>query len=415
MKLSPSPSSSSSVPSGAVKYKWFVLFGLWFLYLNFGLILASLAPLIPVIQGELGISYTAMGVLLGIWQFVYVLWSIPSGILVDKIGGRKALAIGGFFLFLSACGRMAAEHYATFLLGVMMLGIGGPIISSGSPKIIAQLFPAERRGVAMGISVTGPALGISVCLMSTHSIFLPLFDDNWRAVMAVWAGSALSATVVWYVITRLVKLDYDMGMEATSPTPAVPQRQVISELLAQPAVRIILAMSIGLFLINHSLNNWLPEMLIALHHMPPTVAGYWSSVPVLVGIIGALFIPRIATPKRRIYVIGTLCVFAAITPFMVMFTSPFVFVPGLILQGFMRMSLMTLLVLVLVELPAIDTRRAGTASGLFFSAAEFGGMFGPLSVGLIYDILGGFRGAFFMLSLIGLLLIYGTNRLRLAK
>ena len=42
---------------------------------------------------------------------------------------------------------------------------------------------------------------------------------------------------------------------------------------------------------------------------------------------------------------------------------------------------MTVLILTLVELLEIGEKRAGTASGMFFSAAEMGGLVGPLTLG----------------------------------
>ena len=33
--------------------------------------------------------------------------------------------------------------------------------------------------------------------------------------------------------------------------------------------------------------------------MTPDVAGIWSAVPTAIGIVGALLIPRLATPPRR--------------------------------------------------------------------------------------------------------------------
>ncbi len=49
-----------------------------------------------------------------------------------------------------------------------------------------------------------------------------------------------------------------------------------------------------------------------------------------------------------------------------------------------------ILVLTLLELPGVGEKRAGTASGLFFSAAQIGGVLGPFGLGLLYDLSGGF-------------------------
>ena len=83
-------------------------------------------------------------------------------------------------------------------------------------------------------------------------------------------------------------------------------------------------------------------------------------------------------------------------------------VPGLILQGLARASLMTVLILTLVELPEIGEKRAGTASGMFFSAAEMGGLLGPLTLGILYDPSAGFSSGLIFLSLISGFMIVGA-------
>ena len=90
----------------------------------------------------------------------------------------------------------------------------------------------------------------------------------------------------------------------------------------------------------------------------------------------------------------------------------FTLTTGLILQGIARSSLMTVLVLTLVELPGIGEQRAGVASGLFFSAAEVGGVLGPLGMGVIDDVSGHFSGTLGALMLVAMVLIAGAIYLR---
>ena len=72
---------------------------------------------------------------------------------------------------------------------------------------------------------------------------------------------------------------------------------------------------------------------------------------------------------------------------------------------------MTILILTLVELPSIGEERAGSASGLFFSAAEVGGVLGPLGLGLLYDATGTFRPGLLTLTGIAAALCLATVRL----
>jgi CP family cyanate transporter-like MFS transporter len=85
---------------------------------------------------------------------------------------------------------------------------------------------------------------------------------------------------------------------------------------------------------------------------------------------------------------------------------------GLLLQGIARSSLMTVLILTLVELPAIGERYAGLASGFFFSAAEIGGVLGPVTLGLLYDATGNFDTGLYFLTAVAVATGLGGVKLK---
>jgi len=377
----------------------------WAVYASFGLIAASLAPLVGPIERDLGMSHAAMGSLMGAWQLVYIFAAIPSGMLLDRIGVRWALLLGVLLICLSAAGRALAEGYWTFLLAVMVFGLGGPIISSGAPKLVAELFSGSSRGFAMGVYMTGPALGGVVALAATHGWMMPLYDNNWRAVLFTWAIVAAAVGVMWFFLARYWLREQAQEISRT------PQRIVIRELVGVGAVRVVLLMSVGVFLFNHGLNNWLVELL-QQHGFSAADAGYWATLPTLVGIAGSLVIPRLATPERRFSILLGLCLLAVASSVLLQFSDMLPLTVGLIVQGVARSSLMTVLVLTLVELPGIGDRYAGMASGLFFSAAEIGGVLGPLGIGLLYDLTGGFNVALGALTGVAILLSAGSVYLR---
>ncbi len=384
--------------------KWLVLAGLWLLYASFGLVVTSLAPLVLYIEPELDISHTAMGSVMGAWQLVYIFTAIPCGILLGLIGGRAALFIGALLIAGSAVGRAYAYDYWSFLLAVMLFGVGGSIISAGAPKVVTGLFTGSQRGLAMGIYMTGPAIGGIVSLTTTNALFLPLFDMNWRLVMLLWAACATGAAIIWWVLATAAGLQRKKQYKSSV---SVPQFQLVRELISVKALRVILLMSVGVFLINHGLNNWLPELL-RQGGMSATQAGYWAALPTVVGILGSLLIPRLATPKRRFHILGGLCMAALIASVMLQSTDQVILTTGLILQGIARSSLMTVLVLTLVELPEIGEQHVGLATAMFFTAAEIGGVLGPLGIGVIYDLSGSFDSALMALAVVAAAMIIFT-------
>ncbi|MFT4633486.1 MAG: CP family cyanate transporter-like MFS transporter [Candidatus Pseudothioglobus sp.] len=382
------------------------------MYVAFGLVVTSLAPLTGLVEADLGLSHAAMGSIMGAWQLVFIFSSIPCGILLDRLGPRWALTLGGLLMAASTLLRGTADSYAELLLAVMLFGVGGPIISAGAPKVVTTLFSGSSRGLAMGIYMTGPAIGGVVSLTMTHSLLLPQLDGQWRNVMVLWAGFAALITLVWVFVAAHPSLNRTSLDASNASAPPQSQRQIIKSILGTPAVVLVLMMGVGVFLFNHGLNNWLPELL-RQNGMSVVAAGYWAAIPTVIGILGSLLIPRLATPKRRIPILIGLSLCAAAASLLLQVQNEPILFSGLLLQGIARSALMTVLILTLVELPGIGDRYAGVASGLFFASAEVGGMLGPLTLGLLYDFTGGFNAGLYLLTAVGLTLALGARRLHI--
>ena len=153
------PMTTVAIPSQT--YRWVMLFGVWLIYFCFGLTVSALAPLVRPITEDLSMSYAAMGSVLGAWQLVYIGTALPCGALIDRFGLRRSLLMGA-----SALLRSQAEDYTTLLIAVALFGLGGPLISIGAPKLISLWFEGPQKGLAMGLYVTGPALGSIAALLS---------------------------------------------------------------------------------------------------------------------------------------------------------------------------------------------------------------------------------------------------------
>ena len=385
-------------------FRWVVLFGVWAAYSAFGLVATSLAPLVPLVEQDLQLSHTAMGSIMGAWQLTYIVAAIPCGLLLDRYPARYTLTLGILLIALSALLRGFATDYTSLLFAVMLFGLGGPIISTGAPKIITGWFEGSSRGLAMGVYMTGPAIGGVVSLTLTHTVLLPWLGD-WQTLMIVLSVVVSAVALLWLLIANhsLLLASESRAKASNSPTSERPTRF----LLSQRTVQIVLLMSVGVFLFNHGLNNWLPELLKG-HGMTLIEAGYWAAIPTVIGILGSLTIPRLATPGRRFKILLALCICAFGSSVLLQFEQQGILTVGLIIQGIARSSLMTVLVLTLVELPGIGERYAGLASGLFFTAAEFGGVMGPTMLGITYDYSGDFTLGLGLLSVTAALLTWAT-------
>lgn len=385
-------------------YRWTMLGGLWLAYFGFGLVTASIAPLVQPIARDLGLSYSAMGTVLGVWQLTYIASAAACSTILDRIGIRRGVALGGLVIAASALFRSQAVDYVTLLLAVAVFGLGGPLLSTGAPKLISQWFEGQERGTAVGIYITGAALGQISGLSLTNSMMMPLLGDDWRRVILTYAGFVLSTTLAWFLIAS-----HPASREVERLASAEPrrrQREVFAGLLRLGVVRIVLAMGAGIFFFNHSLNNWLPEILRS-GGMPAEAAGHWSAIPTAIGIFAALLVPRLATPPRRFRILAGLFVSAAVATVLIQTQSGPLLAAGLIFQGLARGAMTATTMLVLLEARGVDGRNTAAAGGLFFTAAEIGGVLGPMTLGAVHDITDGFSAGLGLLTGIcaGLLLL----------
>lgn len=386
-----------------------MLAGVWLLYFCFALTSSALAPLVEPITRDFAMSHSAMGGVLGVWQLVFIAAAMPCGVLLDRLGPRRALFLAASVIALSGVARAVAVDTITLYLAVAIFGLGGPIVSAGAPKVVSAWFTGRERGLAMGIYMTGTALGAIVALTLTNSLMMPLLDDRWQQVLLVWAAVTFLAGCVWWALTAHPAARRAASQAAAQKRP--PQRELMLTLLRQPRFRIVLLMAVGIFMFNHGVNNWLPELL-RVGGMSASEAGYWAAVPTAIGIAGSLLIPPLATPRRRLLILLLLCLMAGLASLLLLAQSGPVLMAGLLVQGIARSSLMTVAMLVLLEMPEVGERHAGTAGGMFFSAAEIGGSSGPLIVGMLYDLTGGFAAGLYLLSAVAGLLCVGALYLR---
>ena len=352
-------------------------------------------------------THAEMGLAMGAWQFVYIFSAVPSGILLDRISARYSLSIAGIVVGLSALARVFADDATGLILAVMLFGLGGPIVSAGASKVVISSFTGSSRGLAMGIYMTGPAIGSIISLTTTHSVLLPLFDHSWRSILSLWAGIAFLSAFCWFTLATVAS----SSATGKQTGPHVSQTRVIGALITRPAVVILLLMSISVMMFNHGLNNWLPELLQS-HGLSAVNAGYWAAVPTIIGIMGSLIIPRLATPERRFKILTGLGLAAFSASLMLRLTEPSYLLTGLLLQGVANGSLVTVLILTLLELPEIQERHAGVASGLFFSASQLGGVLGPFTMGFLYSPEIGFSNGMTLLTTVSLTIVGGSMLLQ---
>jgi MFS transporter, CP family, cyanate transporter len=354
---------------------------LWLLYVAFGLISRALSPLVTPIVRDLHLSYTQMGFILGSWQLTYIVVSVIAGTIIDKWGVRKSLLAGTVVIGLSSALRYFPEGFEGMLGAVCLFGVGGSMISIGGPKTISIWFEGRGRGTAIGIFLTGAWTGGILALALTHSIVMPLTGNSWRYTFLLFGAFTFAVGLFWWLFARDTESSVSKG--------DLNAMDVFGMLFRVRQVRIVMALGLLTFATLHGFTNWLPKILEA-RDLPPELAGMTASLPLLVGIPSMLVIPRLVPPECRSRFLSCCALGILVALILAVTTSGSLQLAALVLFGVIIAPFVPILTLILMDIPEVGSTYMGSAGGMFYCVAEIGGFTGPLMMGAIADVTGGF-------------------------
>ena len=384
---------SSTQPS----FRWIMLALMSLLYGCFGLAVTSIAPLVDTISKELSINSSQMGTILGAWQLVYIVLAYQSGSLLDRFGVKRSVAAGAIAIALSLFVRAMAVDFITLLLAVIIFGLGGSMISVGSPKVASMWFHGRQRGIATSISFAGSILGSVIGMALTSAVVVPLLG-NWRLAFVFYGVITVIATFVWLL---LAKNQVPSSDETGDPDQV--RAGNLKQIIAIDNVKLIVVLGFSVFLLNHGLRNWLPVLLIE-KGVSEANAGFLAAIPMVVGMITMLVIPSVVKSGYRRPTVIVLLVIAGLTVLPLALGEGAVVLVFLVISGAVRQPLNSLLLLLLMDTKGVGSARIGAAGGLFFAVSEIGGFGGPFIVGVLRDITGDAQLGIIVIGLVMLVL-----------
>ena len=138
-----------SLPRGELKSVGLISVGHGFSHLY----MLILPPLFPLIQQDLAVSWTELGLLFAVLSISTGVAQLPAGILVDRIGARPVLFAG---LILQAAPFALVALFPSYwgLVAVVLVsGIGISVFHPADYAIMAAQVRAERQGRAFGIHI----------------------------------------------------------------------------------------------------------------------------------------------------------------------------------------------------------------------------------------------------------------------
>jgi len=234
--------------------------------------------LAPVAQADLGVSASAIGIVITLMYVAASLSAPRGGALVARYGplrvSQQALmwSAGGIALF-------AVASPAVCVIGAFMLGIGYGPVTPASSTILSTRAPDRLRNIIMSIRQTGVPLGGAIAGALVPTLIV---NYGWR-VSAVTVGGlcALMALAV-----QPKREYYDAGRNPSSQAARASHLALLRLVFSAPALRDLALISFAYAAVQMCFSSYLVVFLTERAGLTLVTAGAVFSAAMIAGIVG---------------------------------------------------------------------------------------------------------------------------------
>jgi len=378
---------------------------------SFDVMLYSLVLAQLILDPTLHLSKQLAGTLGSVTLIAAAIGGLAFGLIADRFGRTRALmaSVLIYAVFTAACGfAQTVAQLAVFRI-LLGFGMGGEWASGAS--LVAESFPGEHRGKALGLMQSSWAIGYALAALVVAGV-MPHF--GWRGVFFVGVAPAL----LTLYIRRNVE-EPAAWQEARTPRSGpkrhevVPARHEGAFVFASLFRGKLLPLTIALTLMNAcclfawwGFNLWIPAYLslpiqrggigLSTHTMTSIVivmqAGMWLGY-IAFGILADRF------GRKRTYIAYLLCAAALMLAFGATRTTGLFFVLAP-MTAFAATGYFTGFAAVSAEI--YETRIRSTAQGFTYNTGRIASAIAPFAVGAFADKHG--FGAAFVIAAFAFLL-----------
>ena len=392
------------VPKRPLIYPWYVVFILMLAQLVSYVDRQVITLLVEPIRRDLAINDTQISLLMGFaFAIFYVTMGVPIARLSDRRSRRTIIAVGIFLWSLATMACGLAKNFGQLFVARIGVGVGEATLTPAAYSIIADYFPKERLGRAIGLYASGVYLGSGLALIlggaairlitRAGAIELPLVGTlfPWQLTFMV---VALPGFLMVAVMMLTVREPARKNVIKTADSSGVPIREVVRFMWTNRGTlgSIFLGYATG-GMAFYGFLFWVPEFIRRTYDWDISDAGLvFGTQLAILGTAGALtggwFCDRLTARGYEDAALRALVVFFAIampfmalTPLMPSMTQA---IPMLCVAVF-TLSLQQALSPVAIQLITPNQMRAQVMA-IFFVISVFCAIaFGATSVALMTD------------------------------
>jgi sugar phosphate permease len=181
-----------------IRFRWTA-----FIIVGFAYVLSFFHRFAPAaisddLQHTFHASAAELGGLAATYFYVYMLMQIPTGILVDTLGSRRVVAIGGIVAGIGSLLFGTADTLMAASMGRLLVGLGVSVTFISLLKLNAAWFHDRHFATMTGATIL---LGNVGSLLAATPLAWVLGYISWRTAFIVVGGiSLLLAALAWYLV-----------------------------------------------------------------------------------------------------------------------------------------------------------------------------------------------------------------------
>ena len=167
---------------------------------NLRSVLLAVPPVLPLIQHDLGLSYTLTGFMTALPVLVLAVGAWPSGLLAERIGARLSVSIGLGLLAAGTLLRAFRLNIPSLFFFTLILSVGITMSQTAVPVLIRRWYP-KQIGLVSALFSDGLILGEAVAAGITVLIMVRfLGNDDWTGTFVFWGIPVVVLFALWLLV-----------------------------------------------------------------------------------------------------------------------------------------------------------------------------------------------------------------------
>lgn len=355
--------------------------------------IVAVAPVAALIERDLGVTATVLGLLTGIPVLAFAICS-PFGVAVAKRGGvdfALTLSMVGAVVgcLIRSAGGLPSAVVGTAIIGIF-LTIGNVVI----PVIIARDFPPDRVHAMTGVFTASLNVGTMAATVTTAPL-AGVF--GWRTALTTCAAFGIGALAAWIVLHG-----FRGALRPARNGPDFRPRGAARSVVRVGTTWILGAAFAGQAFAFYALTAWLPTLLTD-RGFGLEAAGAIAGIFQVAGIAGALLVPLLTARGSALFGV------VAVTGGWLTVPLGFLFQPELwpvwcLVGGVAQGGGLTVVFIMIAALGGGQDSiagRSGVVQGIGYAVAATG----PTVVGALHELTGAWTAP--LLAVLVAVLLFG--------